>query len=1223
VKKLCILSAVLILLLATVPAAFGQTVTSRVTGTVADETGGVIAGATVELTYLLTQQLTTTTTGANGRFLFNSVIGGDYDLHIEVPGFNGYDQRNLNVATQTTVALGTINMTIGEVTTSIEVQAESLRVETQSSDRTQMMQSTEIESIPLVGRDYRGLIRAMPGVTRTQTADRAGRGGLGDMNGGNTGQFLISIDGITSQDSGATGTAYIAPSIDAIGEVKVVTANFNAEYGSRAGGQMNITMKSGQQNFHGTGFYYWRHEQFNANEWFNNAEGDEKGRYRFSNPGGTIGGPIFWPNKFNTSRTKLFFFYSHEQLFSKQTQPIRRINMPTAAERTGDFSNSLTEDGIPLSTIITDPTTGELFPNGIIPFESQTAMGRAVLGIFPLPQAGVVDPTGDRNYNTQYQFETDRPRGDRILRIDFNIGASTTSYVRLLDTGYKWEGFRNTLGSAGDWDQFKSLRQEPSQGISLVVVHMFSPTVINETTIGMNYTYQHAAASDDEDFAAGNELQSFVDPATGSVVDVPHIFEGANWQNLIPNINFGANGAQISGESLYSQNTLDFGFNNRWPFQGTDTLTSIINNVSWVKGDHNLKFGFYYERMARNVSVYAQYNVSGTYWFGTDEANPLDTGWPLSNALVGSVQSYGEDNKQQLNPARYNQIEWFVQDSWQASSRLSFDLGMRFQILQPIFSKGSTLGMFQQTTYDRSQTGQLLYPGCADGSTTGCDRADRIAVNPNTERSYPFSRVGFFDPLSHLGRSPFSGIVQSDSTAFDTPGPVLLSPRFGFAYDVFGNGKTAVRGGMGIFYTQAYTVDRIGATGAGIGPMAAPPNFEAPRFWNTTFDDVRNAQAFLAAQRVVGGSREFKNPTVYNFSFGIQQELFRGTVLDVAYVGNRSLHVFDEDQIDSNALPPGITWTPEGMEWSAADGPSGSGTVNQELLDPTNNGAFIAENLIRGLVGYHGWDDVRIWTNRGGNSNYNSLQVQLKYRAGNQLSISGNYTWSRLLRYAPSRGTQWVTDDNIYEHVGDNRPHAVNMNWLWQIPGVSSSANPFVKGVLNNWTLSGVGAIFSGEPYGVTCSVQSAPLGYPSGTPTGGIPFRCEQNGETLLPEGTKAPVGSGTTDRMFFPINEEAFVLPKPEALGFGSAPVRSFYQPGFFNVDMSIQKAFPIGESMSLEFRADTINTFNHFNPENPERRLRFRYTTGDQTRSGIGRMNSEQNDARRIVLSARFRF
>jgi len=1219
VLKLRILVVAMAFMLAALPAAYGQSITSSITGTVVDETGGVIAGATVELTYQLTQQVRTTTTGANGRFLFNNVLGGTYDINIEVPGFNAYAQRNISVASQQTVALGSIALSIGEVTTTIEVEAESLRVETQSSDRTQLVDSMEIESLPLAGRAFTDIVRAMPGVAVAETRSRAGRESPPAINGGNTGQFLVTLDGVASQDSGTTNSSYISPNIDAIGEVKVVTANFNAEYGSRAGGQMNVTIKSGSQDFHGTGYYYWRHEQFNANNWFNNADNVTRGRYRYANPGGTIGGPVLIPGtSFNESRTKMFFFYSQEQLISKDVQPNRGLNLPTAAERIGDFSNSLTEDDIPLSTIITDPTTGELFPGGVIPQSRTVPMGRAILNLFPDSQ-GLVDPTGQRMYNSQYQWETDRPRGDRILRVDFNFGASTTSYLRLLDNGYKWEGFRNGLGSAGDWDQFESWRKEPSQGISLTVIRMLSPTIINETTFGINYTHQEVGASDEQAFALQNEIQNFKDPVTGQAVDVPYIFEGANYMNLIPNLRFDTNNPQSAGEALYGQNALDFGFDSRWPFQGTDDVKSLIDNVSWIKGDHNMKFGFYYERMARNVSVYSQYNTAGTYYFGSDLGNPLDTGWGLSNALLGTVQAYGEDNKKQINHARYNQIEWFAQDTWQATSRLSFDLGMRFQIMQPTFSKGATLGFFEADAYDANQVGQLLYPACLDGSTTGCSAADRVAMNPVTGAVYAYPRQGFFDPASYSGL-PFSGVVQYDSKYFNTP-PVLLSPRFGLAFDVFGDGKTALRGGFGVFYSRAYTVDNIGATGAGIGPLASPPNFQAPVFYNTTFADLRTSQAFFGAQRVVAGDRDFKNPTVYNWSFGIQQQVPGGAILDVAYVGNKALYNFNATQWDSNAMPYLLMWSPEGMTWTPEGGPAGNGTRNPELLDPTNPNIFLQANLIRGLIGYSGWDQIQTWTNLAGNSNYHSLQASLKYRLGNRLNISGNYTWSRALEYNPTYDSQWIDRRIVYRQDTSGRRHAVNMNFQWTVPGIENG-NAFLKGALNNWQLSGVTAIFAGTPVGISCTAQNQPVGWPAGTPTASL-LRCDQVGPTLLPEGTLPPAGSGIDADVYIPINAAAFVLPQPGSLGLGNAPEQAFYGPGFFNIDLSLQKTFPVGEGKSLEFRADSFNFLNHFNPSNPATNIRRRYTTGAQTRTGIGEITDSQNDERRVALSARFRF
>jgi len=1131
------------------------------------------------------------------------------------------------------VAIGTISLTVGEVTTSIEVQAEAARVETENSDRGQLINEATIESLPLIGRDYLGVLQTLPGNAVTGGRDNPGWGGGGApiVNGGNTGQFLVTLDGIASQDSGAPNNQYIAPNVDAIGEVKVVTSNYNAEYGARSAGQMNVTMKSGTADFHGSLYHYWRHEQFNANAWFNNRNSTQKSRYRYQNPGGTIGGPVIIPGtSFNESRTKMFFFFSEEHLLFKNVGNVDRVNQPTAAERIGDFSQSLTDDGIPLSTIIKDPTTGNLFPNGVIPQDRTTPMGRAIMALFPDAQ-GKVDPSGNRQYNSEYQWITDRKRIDRILRLDFNLGASTTSYLRLM------RGYENRQGYSGGflyctpvWGQCAAYYQIPTQAASFTVIHTLTPTLINETTVGVNRAHQSTGALYPDEFAATNTLPTFKDPVTGQAVSTPKIF-GADARNLIPNINFTADGAQSPGEALYGEDTLNFGFTNRWPFEGTDQIGSVINNLSWIKGDHNVKFGFYLERMARNVSVYAQYDVAGTYWFGTDSGNPLDTGWPMSNALVGTVQSYGEDNIKQINRARYTQVEWFAQDSWAVSQKLSVDIGMRFQVMQPTYSAGATLGFFDRDAYNAAATGQLLFPACSNGSSNcSSNKSLQVARNLVTGAEYPYPRRGLFDPASYT-TLPWSGIVQYDSKYFNTPG-VLLSPRLGFAYDVFGDGNTAIRAGFGIFYDRPYSVDNIGATGSGVGPMAAPPNFQAPRFYNTTFTELRNAQPWYAPQRVVGGDRDFKSPTVYSWSFGVQQNVGWGTILDVAYVGNRSAHQFTSGVTDFGALPLGLTWSPTGLTWSETTGPDGRGTPNPNLLDPTNPSGLLATDLIRALVAYNGYRDIDYWDNRGGDGNYHSLQIQVNRQFGNDIQFGANYTWSRTLQYTPRT---LITNDRLLYGLDDGGPrnHVVNMNFNWGVPGTSSViSNKFVNAVTENWRLSGIVQMYNGRPMGVTCEVQSPPIGYPAGTPsaagtsTSDMPLRCAQVGSAFLPAGSPPTANSGVDSRLYVPINVAAFQLPQPETLGFGNAPQSIGYGPGFFNLDMSIEKVFPIREQVSLTFRADTFNFLNHFNPDRPELRIRYRYNASGaetQTRSGIGGITSAQNAERRMAVSARLRF
>lgn len=1170
-----------------------QSVTGQISGSVVDSHGAAIAGASVQLTAELTRQTRHQATDSLGNFLFTNLVPAVYSVHIDHPGFKAYDQRSIEVGTEEKVALHDIKLAVGDVNTVVEVVAEAARVDTDSSDRSISINADQIANTPMSGRDYLSILRSLPGVQLAATNDRPGWGATAPaVNGGQSGQFLVTLDGIASQDSGAPGTGgYLAPNVDAIGEVKVLVSNYSAEYGARAGGQMNVQIKSGANHYHGSAYYFWRHEEFAANEWFNNRTGVARPKYRYQNPGGTIGGPLTIPGlAFNRSRTKLFFFYSEDYLHTYVTGGVASYNMPTDLERSGDFSQTVTTTGLRIP--IKEPLTGAPYPGNVFPASQINPVGYSILNLFP--KAFTSDVTGRRGYNTQYQFNRDQPREDRILRLDYNLGAKTTSYARLIQDFQGDRGVGSTLNGGGGWGQFASNYDIQSAGASITVIRTIRSNLNNEITVGVNRAHQIVAIADPQKFQAVNDLSALKGP-DGQVVRLPHFFNG-NYLHIIPNISFGTNGAQSAGQAVTAPPS--FSYDSRFPFNGTDQLTNITDNVTWIKGRHNVRIGLYFEHDSRNVSVYSTYNAAGTYWFGSDLANPYDTGYAYSNLLAGTVQAYGEDNTKQVNHALYNQVEWFAHDSWKIHRRLSLDAGLRFQVLQPTYSRGATLGFFDGSAYDRTKSGQLLYPALVNGQ--------KVALNPKTGATYLFARATSFDPASYPADGlPYSGLVQYKQRFFHTP-PVQFGPRLGFAWDVFGKGRTAVRGGFGIFYGRAYGVDTIGATSAGVGPLAAPPAFRAPIYYNTTFSNLLTAQGFYAPQNVNGGSPDYKNPTTYNWSFGVQQDLRHGMILDAAYVGNVSHHGFGTAN-DANAVPPLTTWTP------------GGGPV-KKYLDPTSanggTGAFYATNLIRAMTGYEGYGSISTYTSLG-ESNYNAPQVQLNRRFNKRFMFSANYTFSKTITFSHQ---QWIPD-NLTKNVV-NRPHAVNLIFGFDPPkGSRLWPNFMTRVLLDGWHLNGVGSLFSGTPLTVGCSVTNAPIGYWTGTPTGGIPFRCQMNGDLWLPDGTPHP--RNIEPRLWFPFNAASFGLPSINSLGFGNTPPTLTYGPGFENFDLSASKSFRVREGKTVEFRAEAFNALNHFNPSNPNSTLTYDFRTGQQTNASFGAIGGAQHSARRVAASLKFRF
>ena len=288
-----------------------QSVTGSVSGTLLDSAGAVVTGTPVQLVNEISQQVRESTTNGAGVFQFTSILPGTYTLKITKSGFKSYEQKSIIVGAQEKVDLHAITLDLGNVSTAIEVQSQTVHVQTDNSDHTIDVNLKQIQDTPIRGRDFQAIIKDLAGVQDLGTHDNRGWGTqTPTVNGGQQGQVLLTLDGIASQDSGAPGlNTYQAPSIDAIAEVKLLVSNYAAEYGSRNGGQLNISIKNGTAQYHGSAYYYWRHEQLNANEFFNNVQGIGKPKYRFQNPGGTVGGPLLIPGvPFNKNRNRLFFF---------------------------------------------------------------------------------------------------------------------------------------------------------------------------------------------------------------------------------------------------------------------------------------------------------------------------------------------------------------------------------------------------------------------------------------------------------------------------------------------------------------------------------------------------------------------------------------------------------------------------------------------------------------------------------------------------------------------------------------------------------------------------------------------------------------------------------------------------------------------------------------------------------------------------------------------------
>jgi hypothetical protein len=1130
--------------------AYAQGLTGQISGTVADPTGNFIPGAPITLINTNTNQAREATTDATGSFVFTQLLPGNYSLTVSQAGFKKYEQRDIELTATERVAVRQIRLELGDITQTISVVAEAARLQTQSAERSGLISTQQYERLSLKGRDYLGLVKILPGVIDTRNRDAPGWNNLGGItiNGNRAGTINLTLDGISSLDTGSMGGPYLAPSVDAVGELKVLLTNYQAEYGRSSGGTINAVIKSGTKEFHGVGYYFKRNEAFNANEFFRNRDGLDRPRYRFDYPGYNIGGPLYIPGKFNTNKDKLFFFWSQEFLPRKYPTAIGRRTFPTALERQGDFSQSLDQNGRLIA--INDPLNARRpFPGNVVPTTRINGPGQKLLSVFPLPNT--VDPA--RAFNSVFQSQVDQPRDEDILRIDWNIAPSTIFYARAIRNYEAFRGDFNFVLASGNWPQFPIEYSIQSAGLVSTLIHTFKPTLVNEFTFGVNRALQLVKPLN-QDGIDRNDRN-----ALG--LGLPQFFPQSNPLNLIPNANFGGipNAPQLNIEQ-------------RFPFFGTNNIWNWSDNLSWVNGPHNLKFGFYLERTTRNAARATAFN--GTFDFGRNVNNPNDSNYAFSNALLGNFNSYTESTSHPDGHARYMNFEWYAQDTWKITRRFTLDAGVRFYWIQPTYSAGDKLAVFEQDAYNDAQAAHLIQPYRA---TAG---APRQGINPATGQIVSDVLIGTL--------APGSGVFHQGMTVFNervlqTP-PIKVAPRIGFALDVFGNGKTAIRGGVGIFFDR-FNDDQV------IQFVEKPPNVLTNTAVQSSIPSLLSSPLNQSPTAVNGIQREYDPPTVYNWSFGIQQDIGSGIVLDVAYVGNVGRHLLHRRSL--NATPYGTNFLPSS-------------------IDPTTNRP-LPVNFLRP---FRGLGDIQ-YSEFASSSNYHSMQTQVNKRFGRGLTFGVSWTWSKAMDLVDGNNNAVNPFLNFrmrnYGRAGFDRTHNMVISYTYDLPKASRHwNNAFSRLAFDGWQLSGITSFTSGQPLGLGYSlVVAQDLTGASGA---GVDSRVVLTGNPVLPKGDRTELRHFNTD---------VVQPPTRDNFGIGNAPKDPIRGPGLNVFDISLFKNFALGsnEARRLQFRLETYNAFNHSNFNAVDTAARF----DAQGRQVNGRFGQYTNtlDARRIVLGVKVYF
>ena len=1184
----------ILITLVTCNAALAQTITGSISGAVTDANGGMIPGATVNLVSEKTGQTRSATTNSEGRFNFAALQPGSYSLKVEQQGFQTYEQRGVILSANENLALGDLKLQPGQVSETVSVTSEGAIVERESSDLTARLTADQINLIATKGRDVTSLLRLLPGTSNNDDIEGAGDGfgtDLPNISGQRGRSTVPTIDGLFAGEPSGSNKLSMTINQDAVAEVQVLRNNYGAEYGNNGGAIINIVSKGGGQEYAGSVYYFLRNESLNASPFFNNKANLKRPLYRHLYPGGNFGGPLPLP-RFGEGgkfwlRDKAFFFFAYEKPHQLTPNDPRFVTMPTALERAGDFSQSFNSNGQqvfvrdPLNPgtgcsqtdqtgCFKDPTRATASnPTGlnIIPQSRFNASGVALLNYFPLPNT--FGGTGGSAFNYVFQSPTDVPKRSAMLRFDIKPTNNDTIYWKYqwwtsdnLGTGTSgWPGNDNNRWGINSHYLYKD------DGWSANWVRVVSASVVNEFNFGMRH--------DSEGFIPGDgEIERLQRGALNYTA--PQLFPQNNHLGTIPRVtNWG--GVRGPSNGVANINWLD-----RWGEVGNDYIQpSFADNLSITHGDHSFKFGVYYERLKNGEAPGGQW--SGVFNFAGNDTNYTiqlgNTGYAYANALIGNFRNYQESTARPFTNLRLTLFQWYAADQWKLNRRFTLNYGVRFGYHSPFEQIDGQGSNFDPRLYDPAKAVALFVPDCAV-ATRPCPAASRLAKNPITGQTFPLTGananlVGAIVPNSGNPNNGLAlGTDPNTPPGYRTTRPIDIEPRLGFAWDLFGDGRTVVR-----FHGGMYHAPRVGGGTTGGNLVNNPP---ANRSFSIDFGNINQLQnltgtAIVRPSNVNAVETDSHTPTMYNFMFGVQREIGFKTVLEMSYVGSFARHL--GQRININDIPDG----------ARLPGANISPITGQRLPDEF-------------LRPYRGYGDINTVT-WAGTSNYNSLQVQAnrRYTKGFQAALA--YTYSKSFDYANDDSSDVSFGrpykDFNYAPSDFDQTHIFTIAYIYDVPALSRKLgnNAFASAILDNWQISGATSYASGKPKNITATYsstavtisanQTCPVGSVPGTLTastlvctpisdftgGGINAR-----PLIVCDPTKGDFGvdSTGTPRAF---NVGCFA--KPFAIGqIGNMPRNNVRMPSIFNNDLAFFKNIPFSEKRSLQLRWEIYNIFNHAN-------------------------------------------
>jgi hypothetical protein len=1098
-----------LLLLLVCAAAFGQNISSSVKGSLVDPSGAGVPGAACTLTNQATDAVLNTTSAGDGAFTFPNVLAGTYTLKAEAFGFKTSETKDIVVTASEVRVLSKVSLQLGEGKETVSVTAEAAAIQLASSEKSGTITGDQIQKIAVRGRDFFAFLLSVPGVVdnfsqRRETMSPSSIGGT-FINGNRENQKNLAIDGITDLDTGSNSNVHFQPNMDAISEIRIMTSNYQAEFGRNSGGVITVITKGGSKDFHGTAYDFYRHESLNANNFFNNRTSTAKSPYRYRITGYSIGGPVHIPKRFNQNKDKLFFFWSQEYTGLRRDYGTRFVNMPTELERRGDFSQSRDVNGAIIP--VKDPLSGKNFPGNMVPQSQINKLGQAILNFYPLPNYTEEDPRLKFQRNYKVARSGAYHKRQDMIRIDANLWPSFQVYWRYIqDQDEQNVPYGPSVANPANYLLTPVLLGQPGKGQVVHVTKTFSPTLVNEFIFGKSRN------------------NVYFDPIDKQAVDrskmgnPPQWFKDPNIQaNYIPNVALGSQPVNAVSSALSNV-----------PYQNWNDIYSFVNNTSKVWGKHNLKAGAYIERTGKLQASSGNYR--GAFSFGRDTRNLFDSNHGYANALLGIITGYLEATARVEGDYWFWNVEWFLQDNWRVTPRLTLDLGLRFYHQPPMEDLNRTIATWDPQYYDLKKAPALYMPA-RDPSGL------RVAQDPISKAFAPVPLIGLYVP--GLG-DPANGMRVGGKDGYPaglyTTSWLKLGPRFGFAYDLFGTGKTALRGGFGVFKDRPQGNPTMYAA-------ANPPVAYQPTLYFGSLD------TYAASAGAIGPSAGLitllgpnEHATTMNFSFGLQHRIW-STNIDASYVGGLSRHLIIRRNL--NPIPMYARFE----KWAE---------------DPTQPGGLLNDNFLRPIKGY-GDINLQEFT---ATSNYNALQVAANRRLVRGFQFGMAYTFSKALGivgddYA-SVSPYFSPRTRNYGPLAWDRPHVFVLNYIWDLPKVGERLGSKPLGwVLDHWQLSGINAFISGAPFtpvfntidgqDITGSTETA---------------RITVVGNPRLDKSQKTFYRTFNTD-----------VFRRTPQRDFGNGGLNYLYGPGVNNWDFSISKRVPLkSEARFIQFRTELFNAWNH---------------------------------------------